>query len=150
MREIKEMFYSFQQGKHTSLQCYHKVFLGQVEVIEQVGMTIADESLVESIVALNGRAGAPEEADWTAACEQALAIHFVCGANAMHKAYLTHLRNSFLDGSNYYPKTLHEAYNILHQCHEPEGGPMTIDEDDGLAFLNAGGEPQEGMGHNLD
>jgi hypothetical protein len=72
--EIKEMFYSFHQGKHTSLQRYHKLFLGQVEVLEEVGVTIPDESLVESIAAANGRAGAPDAADWTAAREQALAI----------------------------------------------------------------------------
>jgi hypothetical protein len=47
--EIKEMFYSFWQGKHMSLQCYHELFLGQVEVLEEVGMSIPDESLVESI-----------------------------------------------------------------------------------------------------
>lgn len=32
-----------------SLQCYHELFLGQVEVLEEVGITVPDESLVESI-----------------------------------------------------------------------------------------------------
>jgi hypothetical protein len=113
--EIKEMFYSFRQGQHTSLQHYHELFLGQVEVLEEVGVTIPDESLVELIAAANGRAGAPEEVDRTAAREQALAIRFIRGTNATHKAYLTHLQNSFLDGSDYYPSTLHEAYNILQR-----------------------------------
>jgi hypothetical protein len=75
--EIKEMFYSFSQGKHTSLQRYHELFLGQVDVLEEVGVTIADESLTESIAAMNGRAGAPIAEDWTAAREQALAIRFI-------------------------------------------------------------------------
>ena len=44
--------------------------------------------------------------------------------------------------------TLHEAYNIL-KCHEPEGGLIAIDND-GLAFVNAGCEPREGTGHNLN
>ena len=52
--DIKEMFYSFWQGKHTSLQRYYKLFLGQVKVCEEVGVMIMDESLVESIVELNG------------------------------------------------------------------------------------------------
>jgi hypothetical protein len=99
--EIKEMFYSLHQGKHTSLQQYHELFLGPVEVLEEVGVTIPDESLVESIATANGRAGAPEEADWTAPRKQALAIQFIRGANDSHKTYLTHLWNSFLDGSNY-------------------------------------------------
>jgi hypothetical protein len=98
--------------------------LGQVEVLKEVGVTIPDESLVnESIAAANGRASAP---DWTAARKQALAVCFIRGANAIHKTYLTHLRNSFLDGSDYYPSTLHEAYNILLQRRVPEGGSMNI------------------------
>jgi hypothetical protein len=64
--DIKEMFYSFRQGKHQSLQRYHELFLSQVEVLEEVGVTIPDESLVESIAAANGRAGTPEEDDQTA------------------------------------------------------------------------------------
>jgi hypothetical protein len=47
--EIKEMFYSFKQGKHTSLQCYHELFLGQVEVLEEVGMTIPDERINQGL-----------------------------------------------------------------------------------------------------
>jgi hypothetical protein len=72
--KIKEMLYSFCQGKHTPLQRYHELFLGQVEVLDEVGVTITDESLVKSIAAMNGRAGAPKEADWMTAREQALAI----------------------------------------------------------------------------
>jgi hypothetical protein len=41
--EIKEMFYSFRQGQHTSLQRYHELFLGQVEVLEEVCVIIPDE-----------------------------------------------------------------------------------------------------------
>jgi hypothetical protein len=107
------------------------------------------ESLVESVAAANGRAGAPDVTDWTAAREQAVAIRFIRGANATHKVYLTHLRNSYLgDGSDIYPSTLHEAYNIL-QRREPEGGVTAI-EADGLAFVNAGGERGEAGGRNLD
>jgi hypothetical protein len=137
--EIKEMFYSLCQGKHTSLQRYHELFLGQVKVLIEVGVTIPDESLAESIAAAKGRAGAPKEADWTAAREQVLVIQFIRSANDFHKAYLTHLRNSFLDGSDYYPSTLHKAYNIL-QHREPEGGMTNIVDADGVAFVNAGGE----------
>jgi hypothetical protein len=100
--DIKEMFYTFQQSKHMPLQQYHNLFQGQVAVLDEVGVTIPDDSLVESVAAANGRAGAPEEADHIAAREQALTIRFIRGTNAKYKAYLTHLRNSFLDGSDYY------------------------------------------------
>ena len=72
---IKEMFYSFHQGKHMSLQHYYKLFLGQVEVCEEeVGVTIVDDSLVELITESNGRAGAPTDVDIETAHKQALAI----------------------------------------------------------------------------
>jgi hypothetical protein len=83
---IKEMFYSFHQGIHTSLQRYHELFLGKVEVLQEVGVTIPeDEGLIELIAAANGRASAPKEADWATAREQALTIHFIHGANPTHK-----------------------------------------------------------------
>ena len=71
---IKEMFYSFHQGKNASLQCYYELFLGQVEVCEEVGIMIVDESLVESITESNSRAGAPSDVDIKTARKQALAI----------------------------------------------------------------------------
>jgi hypothetical protein len=89
--EIKEMFYSFKQGKHMPLQQYHDFFQGQVDVLDEVGVTIADDSLVESVAAANGRAGAPTEANRIAAREQTLAMRFIRGANANYKEYRTHL-----------------------------------------------------------
>lgn len=137
--DIKEMFYSFRQGKHMSLQRYYELFLGQVEVCDEVGVSIADESLVESLAASNGRAGFPTDRDLEEAREQALAIRFIRGANDQHKSYLTHLRNSYLDGSDYYPATLHDAYNKL-QRREPEGGHATVvSHEPELAFVTAGG-----------
>jgi hypothetical protein len=145
---IKEMFYSLHQGRHTSLQWYHELFLGQVEVLKEVGVMIPDESLAELIAAANGgRAGAPKETDWTAARKQALAIQFIPGANDSHKAYLTNIWNSFLGGSDYYPSTLHVAYIILHH-REPEGGMTHIVDVDRVVFINVGGE--RGEPRNLD
>ena len=89
--DIKEMFYSFCQVKHMLLQCYYELFLGQVEVCEEVGVTIADESLVESIAESNGRARLPKDADMEARHKQALTICFIHGANDNHKTCLTHL-----------------------------------------------------------
>ena len=72
--DMKEMFYSFCQGKNTSLQRYYELFLSQVEVCEEVGVTIVDESLVEAIVESNGRPGDPSDVDVKTAHEQSLAI----------------------------------------------------------------------------
>jgi hypothetical protein len=47
--DLKEMFYTFKQGKNTSLQRYYELFLGQVEVLEEVGVSIPDESLIRRL-----------------------------------------------------------------------------------------------------
>ena len=53
-----------------------------------------------------------------------------------HKGYLHHLRNSYLDGSDNYPRTVHEAYNILRRREEetPDQGL----ESDGVSFAQNG------------
>jgi Zinc knuckle len=136
---LKEMFYTFKQGKNTSLQRYYELLMGQVEVLDEVGITIVDESFIHMIAAENGRGGTPNDDDRQAAKEQALAIRFVRGANDKHKSYLTHLHNSYLNGMDHYPTTLYEAYYILQHC-EPEGGDVPIGtEQPELAFVNAGG-----------
>jgi hypothetical protein len=135
LSEIKESFYTFKQGKHMSLQRYYELFLNQVEVMEEVGITIADDSLINSIAAANQHEE-PDEEDRVAAQEQALAVRFLRGTNSHHASYLTHLRNSFLDGYDNYPSTLHDAYNVL-QRREPDHTASVI-ENDGVAFLNNG------------
>jgi hypothetical protein len=53
--DVKEQFYTFKQGRTMSLQHYHEFFLSQVEVLEQVGITIEDQSLIDAISANNLR-----------------------------------------------------------------------------------------------
>ena len=95
-----------------SLECYHELFLAQVEVLDEVGITVEDDALVTEVTHQNGRE-VPNEDDRTEACSQELAIRFIRGTNNNHKGYLRHLRNSYLDGRDNYPRTVHEAYNIL-------------------------------------
>ena len=88
LSEIKEMFNTFRQGKFMSLQRYYELFGGQVEVFEQVGVSIANEGLVQLIASEKGRAGEPNEEDWANARDQALAIRFIRGTNSAYKPYL--------------------------------------------------------------
>jgi hypothetical protein len=53
--DVKEQFYTFRQGRTMSLQRYHELFLAQAEVLERVGVTIEDESLIEAIAGNNLR-----------------------------------------------------------------------------------------------
>ena len=107
-----------------SLQRYHELFLAQVEVMHEVGVTIADDALVNAIADANGRS-TPNQNNRNAAREQALAIRFIRGTNTQYLGYLTHLRNSFLDGNDNYPSSVHAAYNIL-QRRETDQAPTQI------------------------
>ena len=133
--DVKEKLYKFYQGRHMTLERYHELFLAQVEVLDEVGITIEDEALVEEVAAENGRVE-PNNDDRKEARDQELAIHFIHGTNMQHKGYLRHLRNSYLDGTDNYPRTIHEAYNILRR-HEEEA-PTPGFESDGVLFAQSG------------
>ena len=53
-----------------------------------------------------------------------------------HKGYLRHLWNSYLDGTDNYPRTVHEAYNILWR--REEDTPAQGIENDGVSFAQSG------------
>jgi hypothetical protein len=121
-----------------SLQRYHELFLAQVQVLDKVGVSIADEALVNQVAVMNGNIGEggeanPDDAYRASARELSLAMRFIRGANSNYKGYLTHLRNSYLDGNNIYPATLHEAYNILQQ-RESDTTTAGVSSHDGVAF----------------
>ncbi len=142
LTDVKENFYGFRQGRYMSLQCYHELFLTQVQVLDEVGISIADEALVNDVTVRNGNVGPdgeaiPDDADCASCREMSLAIWFICGANSNYKSYLTHLCNSYLDGNDVYPTTLHEAYNIL-QWHETDTSNTGVSSTDGVAFTTGG------------
>lgn len=49
LSEVKENFYSFKQVKCMSLWRYYKLFLAQVQVLDEVRVPIAGEDLVKTI-----------------------------------------------------------------------------------------------------
>lgn len=42
--DVKETFYQFRQGNHMSLQQYCEQFVGYIEVLDEVGVSIADKA----------------------------------------------------------------------------------------------------------
>jgi hypothetical protein len=63
-------------------------------------------------------------------------MKFIRGTNQQYSDYLTNLRNSFLDGIDNYPLTLHAAYNILQRCESEQ--TFIQSSGDGVAFANVG------------
>ena len=119
-----------------SLQKYHEHYNALSQVLDEVGVNIANDALIEAIAVDNGRANAPIQDDREEAKQKALAIRFIRGTNAKHAGYITHLRNSYLDGQDNYPVTLHGAYHILQRR---EGNNATTQiESDGVAFAQGG------------
>ena len=53
--DVKEKFYKFYQGRHMTLERYHELLLAQVEVLDEVGITIEDDTLVMEVGEQNGR-----------------------------------------------------------------------------------------------
>ena len=131
LSDVKMAFYKLRQGKYMKLEHYHELFLAQVEVMDEVGVTIPDSALIQHVAEQHGR-GVATAADRAEAKQIALAIQFIKGTNANHKPYLTHLRNSYLDGLDVYPNTVQEAYNILQRREEAHNIPTV--ENDGVAF----------------
>ena len=125
LSDVKMAFYKLRQGKYMKLERYHELFLAQVEVMDEVGVTIPDTALIQHVAEQHGR-GVPTAAVQAEAKQIALAIQFIKGTNASHKPYLSHLRNSYLDGLDVYPNTVQEAYNIL-QCREETHNVPTVD-----------------------
>lgn len=134
--EIKQQYYLLKQGQHESLQAYHERFIAHVEVMEQVGVTMYDGPVVEEFAPENWRSGRANDDDRAAAAAKALAMRFIRNTNNEHSGYLTHLRNSFLDGNDDYPITVHDAYNILQRWEKEH--TRTPSTSEGMSFVNAG------------
>ena len=137
LSDMKMAFYKLRQGKYMKLEWYHEIFLAQVEVLDEVGVSIPDTALIQQVAEQHG-SGVPTAADQEEAKQIALAIQFIKGTNANHKPYLSHLRNSYLDGLDVYPNTVQEAYNIL-QCREETHNVPSL-EGDGVAFAQRNGQ----------
>ena len=131
LSDVKMAFYKLRQGIYMKLECYHELFLAQVDVLNEVGVTIPDTALIQHVAEQHGRQE-PIVADHEEAKQIALTIQFIKGTNASHKPYLSHLRNSYLDRLDVYPNTVQEAYNILQQCEELHNIPTV--EGDGIAL----------------
>ena len=81
LSDLKMAFYKLRQGKYIKLEHYHEIFLAQVEVLDEVGVTVADMALVQHVAQQHGR-DEPVAADHEEAKQIALSIQFFKGTNA--------------------------------------------------------------------
>ena len=55
LSDVKIAFYKLRQGKYMKLERYHELFLAQVEVLDEVGVTIPDSALIQQVAEQHGR-----------------------------------------------------------------------------------------------
>ena len=73
LSDVKMAFYKLRQGKYMKLERYHEIFLAQVEVLDEVGVTIPDTALIQQVAEQHGR-GIPTAADQAEVKQIALEI----------------------------------------------------------------------------
>ena len=76
LSDVKMAFYKLSQGKYMKLERYHEIFLAQVEVLDEVGVSIPDTALIQQVTEQHGR-GVPMAADREEAKRIASAIQFI-------------------------------------------------------------------------
>ena len=62
LSDVKMAFYKLCQGKYMKMEHYHELFLAQVDVLNEVGVTIPDTALIQHVAEQHGR-GEPIAAD---------------------------------------------------------------------------------------
>jgi hypothetical protein len=76
--------------------------------------------------------------------EECMPVLFLVNSDkSQYQGLLWNLENSFLKGSNEYPKTLNAAYSLLINW-KPKQETTVINSDDDLAFTNVSGTSENG------
>ena len=129
--------YDNKKQGHQSIGDFYQQFQAHIHMCEEMGVQLYKPALATSIMSDRGGTIVTED-DKQNAHEQAVAMQFIwaCG----HGEYLQHLRNSFLDGKDIYPKKISDAFAIMDQRIHNHGIPHTSiitnnnDISTGIAF----------------
>ena len=77
LNDLKRVFFSFQQDNNMPLQKYHELYIGQVMVLNELGVTIADIAMAIKVANEKGHGDLPTEQDFLDARERVLAINVI-------------------------------------------------------------------------
>ena len=128
---------------HQSIGDFYQQFQAHVHMCEEMDVQLYEPALALSIMSERGGTSVTEGYKQNTH-RQAVAMRFIraCG----HGEYLQHLRNSFLDGKDIYPKKNSDAFAIMDQQIPTRGAPhtsITTNNKHKLILLKGMGE-----GHN--
>ena len=118
----KWQYMTMKKHGHQSTPDFYQQFQAHVHMCEEMDMQLYEPALALSIMSERGGTFVTED-DKQNAHRQAVAMRFIraCG----HGEYLQHLRNSFLDGKDIYPKKILDAFAIMDQRIPTHGAPHT-------------------------
>ena len=137
----KGQYMTMKKQGHQSIGDFYQQFQAHVHMCEEMGVQLYEPALATSIMSERGGTIVTED-DKQNAHRQAVAMRFIqaCG----HGEYLQHLRNSFLDGKDIYPKKISDAFAIMDQQIPTHGVPHTSiitnnnEINTGIAFPTCG------------
>ena len=131
--KAKIKFYKMRQGHKTLLEYYEEVKAADA-TLERIGVSLADDAVIEEIAAGHGRA-VPNMADKLKGRHKAVAVHFVL--NSSYPKYVAELHYDMLNEEDHYPMDLATAYEIMH-LRGPENVRGAVHHE-GVAFANVEG-----------
>ena len=107
---------------HQSIANFYQQFQAHVQMCEEMDVQLYERALALSVMAERGGTFMTEDNKQNAH-RQAVAMRFIrtCG----HGEYLQHLRNSFLDGKDIYPKRISDTFAIMDQRVPTHGATHT-------------------------
>ena len=118
----KWQYMTMKKHSHQSIADFYQQFQAHVQMCEEMDVQLYEPALALSVMAGRGGTFVTED-DKQNAHRQAVAMRFIhtCG----HGEYLQHLRNSFLDGKDIYPKRILDAFAIMDQRIPTRGATHT-------------------------
>ena len=131
----KWQYMTMKKHSHQSIAEFYQQFQAHVQMCEEMDMQLYEPALALSVMAQRGGTFMTED-DKQNAHRQAVAMRFIraCG----HGEYLQHLRNSFLDGKDIYPKRISDAFAIMDQRVPTHGATHTSNVTNNNNEINTG------------
>jgi Reverse transcriptase (RNA-dependent DNA polymerase)/Zinc knuckle len=166
LHESQRRLMNCTQGKHVTTQMYLEQFKNIVDVLTSPGGEIGLSKLARKAVAdeydydINNMSGVEKAIVEKETLERYLAMSFILGADKLRYGRLIeNLENDYLQGTDKFPETVTDAYNLLTNWKQDPRNMMrnigtmndgvsfaNVDTNDegGVALANAGGKRRNG------
>ena len=108
----KWQYMTMKKHGQQSIADFYQQFQAHVQMCEEMEVQLYEPALALSVMVERGGTFVTDD-DKQSAHRQSVAMRLIraCG----HGEYLQHLRNSFLDGKDIYPKNISDAFAIMDQ-----------------------------------